>query len=185
MAHVALPDGAPGISGPLRQYPATAQYLLGLAQTLLRGPSSLTPGERETIAAFVSSRNRCVFCTRSHSAAAQHVLDSEGADRCVVENVIAQGPEAAATPKMRALLKIAGKVQEGGRDVTPELVTDARAAGADDQAIHDTVLTAAAFCMYNRCVEGLGTLQPQDAALYDQMGAALAKNGYLRDGKPD
>lgn len=154
MAYVTLPDGLPGISGPLRQFPDTAVHLMGLAETLLRGPSSLTPGERETIAAFVSSRNRCTFCTLSHTAAAQHILDSEGSDRCVVTDIIAEGPQAAATPKMQALLKIAEKVQEGGRGVTLELVDAARAEGADDQAIHDTVLTAAAFCMYNRYVEG-------------------------------
>ena len=185
MAHVPLPEGVPGISGLLRQYPDTAKPLTFLAETILRGPSSLTTGERETIAAFTSSRNQCRFCMMSHTAAARHNLDAEGADRCLVDNVIADGPEAAESPRMKALLAIAGKVQEGGKGVTPDMVARARAEGADDDAIHHAVLIAAAFCMYNRYVDGMGTDQPHDAALYDPMGAALAKHGYMRDGKPD
>ena len=185
MAHVPLPEGLPGISGLLRQYPDTAKPLLLLAETILRGPSSLTIGERETIAAFTSSRNQCRFCTMSHAAAARHNLDAEGADRGVVDNVIADGPEAAASPKMKILLAIAGKVQEGGKGVTPAMVAQARAEGADDDAIHHTVLIAAAFCMYNRYVDGMATDQPYDASLYDQMGAALARHGYSRDGRPE
>lgn len=184
MAHVSLPEGLPGISGLLRRFPETAQPLLLLAETILRGPSSLTIGERETIAAYVSSLNQCRFCRMSHAAAARHNLDAEGADRCIVDTVLTDGSEAAASPKMQALLTIAGKVQEGGKGVTPEMVARARAEGADDDAIHRTVLIAAAFCMYNRYVDGMGTDQPHDAELYDQMGAGLARNGYRRDGLP-
>lgn len=176
MAHISLPEGLPGIMGPLRQYPDTAQHLLGLAQTLLRGPSSLTEAERELIATYVSSQNGCVFCMSSHGAAARCLL---GPDAAVVDQVKADFERAPISEKLKALLVIAGKVQQGGRRVSEMDVARARAAGADDKAIHDTVLVAAAFCMYNRYVDGLATLTPSDPADYERMGAGLARNGYL------
>ena len=180
MAHISLPEGVPGISGPLRQYPETARHLLGLAEALLRGPSSLTPAEREVIATYVSSLNGCVFCASSHGAAARCLL---GPDADIVDQVKADFERAAVSEKLKALLAIAGKVQGGGRRVTEAETARARAAGADDKAIHDTVLIAAAFCMYNRYVDGLATLTPTDPADYEPMGAALARNGYRRDGR--
>ena len=181
MAHIALPENVPGIAGPLRQYPNTATHLLGLAEALLRGPSSLTPAERELIATYVSSQNSCEFCINSHGAAARHLLGPEGD---VVDQVKADFHRAAIGDKLKALLSIAGSVQQGGRLVTEEQVAAARSAGADDQAIHDTVLIAAAFCMYNRYVDGLATLTPTDPAAYAAMGASLAQNGYAR-AEPD
>lgn len=175
MSHIALPDGLPGIAGPMAAYPETAVHLRGLANALLRGPSSLTPGERETIAAYVSSRNQCVFCTRSHAAVAREHL---GEERGLVDAVLSGEAKAVPSLKMRTLLLIADKVRVDGREVTAEDVARAREAGADDKAIHDTVLIAAAFCMYNRYVEGLGTWAPDNQSMYDAMGARLAANGY-------
>lgn len=175
MAHITLPDGVPGIVGPLKRYPETARHLSGLAQVLLRSPSSLTPAEREVIAAYVSSRNDCYFCTHSHAAAARKLL---GPAQALVDQVLGDAQAALVSDKMKALLVIAGKVQQGGRRVTEEDVAHARAAGADDRAIHDTVLIAAAFCMFNRYVDGLATWSPTDPALYEQMGAGLAEHGY-------
>ena len=175
MAHIALPEGLPGISGPLRAYPETAQHLLGLAQTLLRGPSSLSPAEREMIAAYVSNGNECRFCTFSHAAAARELY---GGERNLVDEVLANGQAAPVSAKMKALLAIADKVRQDGRLVMEEDAQSARDAGADDQALHDTVLIAAAFCMYNRYVEGLATTAPQDPDDYKEMGIQLASRGY-------
>jgi uncharacterized peroxidase-related enzyme len=180
MAHVSVAEGMPGISGLLRQYPESAKPLTDLANVLLRDESPLTPGEREMIAAYVSSGNRCVFCHNSHAAAAMHLLDREGSDRALVGQVCTGLDSAPVSEKMRALLRIAGKVREDGKKVLPEDIAAARDAGAEDRAIHDTVLIAAAFCMYNRYVDGLGTFQPPDPADYDRMGAALAEQGYGR-----
>lgn len=177
MAHISLPDGLPGITGPLRQYPETGTHLLRLAQALLRGPSSLTEAERELIATYVSSQNECVFCTSSHGAAARSLL---GPDAGLVGQVQTDFETAPVSEKLRALLVIAGKVQQGGRRVSDADVARARAAGADDKAIHDTVLVAAAFCMYNRYVDGLATFAPMDPAEYARMGEGLARNGYSR-----
>jgi uncharacterized peroxidase-related enzyme len=166
--HVKLPE-LPGIVGLLVQYPQTAGPLNGLADALLRGPSPLTPGERETIAAFVSRRNECAFCSGVHGAVAAHLLPQEG-----------KAPDHAETdPKLRALLAIAEKVRVDGRSVTPADVDLAREHGADDKAIHDTVLIAAAFSMFNRYVDGLATLAPAQPEVYAQHAKNLAEGGYL------
>jgi hypothetical protein len=74
---------------------------------------------------------------------------------------------------------IAGQVQKGGKQVTAEDVEAARQKGAPDLEIHDTVLIATAFCIYNRYVDGLATWQPQDPAMYSSMGEHLATHGYI------
>lgn len=176
MSHIKLPEGAPGIIGPLTQYPDSAKHLSGLAETVLRGPSSLSIADRETIAAFVSSGNECQFCMNSHAAAARHLWG----DQCMVVDQVIENPATAnISKKLRALLAIANKVRRDGRLVTADDISAARGEGADDQAIHDTVLIAAMFCMYNRYVDGLGTAEPSDKSVYRQMGARLATEGYV------
>jgi uncharacterized peroxidase-related enzyme len=176
MAHIQLPEGAPGILGPMIAYPETQTHLSGLAEALLRGPSSLTSAERELIASFVSSRNRCHFCTQSHAAAARVHY---GEKRSVVDEVLDNPDTAPVSAKLKALLTIADKVRRDGRLVEAADVDRARAEGADDKAIHDTVLIAAAFCMFNRYVDGLGTWAPSDPAAYEESGLRLANQGYV------
>jgi uncharacterized peroxidase-related enzyme len=156
--------------------PETAVHLRALAETLLRGPNSLTSAEREAIAAFVSHRNECTFCYLSHRAASAH---HTGGDYGFVDTVTSGSGLAPVSAKLRALLVIAGKVQQGGKLVTSGDVAAARAEGATDVEIHDTVLIAAAFCMYNRYVDGLATWTPADPAAYDPMGKRMATQGYV------
>ena len=147
-----------------------------LEEVLLRGPNTLTPAEREMIAAFVSSRNECHFCQASHSAAAAHHQDGV---YDVVDAVKRDYASAPISPKLKALLTVAARVQESGRHVTADDVQHARDQGATDREIHDTVLIAAAFSMFNRYVDGLATLTPRDHAAYDAMGQRMARDGYL------
>lgn len=176
MAHIALPENLPGISGGFAFRPETAKPMRELAHVLLHEPNSLTPGERELIATYVSSQNDCYFCQTSHGAAAACHLG--GGD--VVMRVKTDFESAPVSPKLKALLAIAGKVQHDGKLVTAEDVERARREGASDVEIHDTVLIAAAFCMYNRYVDGLDTWQPRDDGMYAQMGRHLAEYGYLK-----
>jgi len=176
MPHIALPDGVPGIGAGFAFRPETAKPMRELAHILLHEPSSLTPGERELIASHVSSRNNCHFCYSSHSAAAACHLG----DAALVEKVRLDYANAPISRKLKALLAIAGKVQQDGKLVVSADVEAARNAGATDLEIHDTVLIAAAFCMYNRYVDGLGTWQPDDPAMYAQMGRHLAEHGYTQ-----
>ncbi len=175
MAHIELPEGFPGISGAFTYRPETAKPMRELAHVLLHEPNSLTPGERELIATYVSSRNDCHFCQSSHGAAAACHLG----DASVVEKVKTDFMAAPVSEKLKALLAIAGKVQQDGKLVTAVDVEAARKQGATDIEIHDTVLIAAAFCMYNRYVDGLGTWQPRDPEMYAQMGRHLADEGYM------
>ena len=175
MAHITLPDGLPGIRGPMAFRPETAKPLNELVDVLLRGPHTLSPGERELIATFVSARNDCRYCQTSHGAIAAHHLDG---NEDLVRDVKADPEHAAISEKLKALLVIAGKTAESGRRVTAEDVARARELGATDLEIHDTVLIAAAFCMFNRYVDGLATWAPDDPEFYRQRAAIVAEHGY-------
>jgi uncharacterized peroxidase-related enzyme len=173
MAHIKTGNAYPGILGLLWFKPSTGSALGGLAQAILHGPSGLTSGERELIASYVSRLNDCSFCCDSHSAAAAvHLSDS-----ALVEDVKRDFTSAKISPKMKELLKIAGLVQQSGRKVRAQDVEAARKAGATDEEIHDAVLVAAAFCMFNRYVDGLGTV-PARTSDYKEMGERLAFKGY-------
>jgi uncharacterized peroxidase-related enzyme len=174
MAHIDLPRELPGITAAFAFRPETARPMRELAHILLHEPSTLSPGERELIATYVSARNDCHFCQTTHGAAAAAHLGND----TVVQQVKMDSTQAQITPKLNALLMIAGQVQQGGKHVTRESVAAAREQGASDLEIHDTVLIAAAFCMYNRYVDGLDTWQPQDPDMYRQMGKHLASEGY-------
>jgi uncharacterized peroxidase-related enzyme len=175
MAYINVPEGVPGIRSLVLFRPETGKPLYELAQVLLRGDSPLTEAERELIAAYVSSRNQCGFCMNSHAAAARCLYGEEGS---IVDATLADVEKAPLTGKMQALLTIAGKVQVSGSGVTEADIASAREQGADDREIHDTVLIAASFSMFNRYVDGLGSLTPTDPAVYEEMGRRMAK-GYV------
>jgi uncharacterized peroxidase-related enzyme len=176
MAHISLPEGIPGILGPMAFSPQTAKPLNELADILLRGPNSLAPAERELISTNVSSQNDCYFCQHAHGAVAAYRL---GGDERLIDAVKANFQSAPITDKLKALLAIAGSVQQGGKQVTSEQIERARSEGATDKEIHDTVLIAAAFCMYNRYVDGLATWAPTDPEIYRENGKRLADHGYV------
>jgi uncharacterized peroxidase-related enzyme len=154
----------PEVAGPLGE----------LTDVLLHGPGSLSPGERELIAAHVSALNDCTYCRASHAAiAACHLGDG-----ALVDSVVAS-PESAPIPeKLKALLAVAGRVQQGGHAVRQDDIARARRAGASDLDLHDTVLIAALFCLFNRYVDGLATPTPTDAEGYRQRAAFVAAHGY-------
>ena len=177
MPHIPIAPHLFGIRGLVAFRPDTGRSLYELAEALLVGESPLTRGERETIAAYVSNLNECRFCTDSHASAARHLLGEASA---TVDAVLADGADAPVSAKLKTLLPIAAKVQQGGRTVTDEDVATARAAGATDRDIHDTVLIAAAFAMFNRYVDGLASLIPEDPAAYVEMGRRMAADGYAK-----
>ncbi len=176
MAHIQLPEGLPGIRGAMAFRPETAKPLNELVEILLHGPNSLTPGERELMATYVSTENDCYYCQTIHGAIAAASLNG---DEALVKKVKVDFRNAAISDKLKTLLVIAGQVQKGGKHVTTEVIADAKKAGATDIEIHDTVLIAAAFCMFNRYVDGLGTTQPRDEAMYRERGKRVARDGYV------
>ena len=174
MAHIKVEEGIPGIRSLALFRPETGKPLYELAQVLLRGSSPLTEAERELIAAYVSYRNDCLFCMSSHAAAARCLY---GDQQSLVDEVLKDMQRSPISHKMKTLLNIAGKVQISGKEVTPEDIAAARIGGADDREIHDTVLIAASFSMFNRYVDGLASFTPTDPAIYEEMGKHMA-TGY-------
>lgn len=174
MPHIELPEDIPGVRGLFQVRPEVIGPITALTNTLLHAPNSLTPGERELIAARVSAGNDCLFCRTSHAAIAACHLG----DEALVERVIADPEFSPITPKLKALLAIADRVREGGRSVRDEHVERARQTGATDLEIHDTVLIAAAFCMFNRYVDGLAATTPTDPDSYRERAQHVASHGY-------
>ncbi len=176
MAHIPVEEHLPGVTGLLEFRKDTAEPLRELTQILLRGPSKLTAAERELIATMVSHRNNCTFCATSHAAAADALLGENETSRLMRDDL----SSAPVSEKLRALLVIASQVQQSGRAVTEEAVAAARSHGATDMELHDTVLIAALFCLYNRYVDGLATFAPTNAEYYKGLGERLKTNGYHR-----
>src|SRR5450755_4345508 len=118
MPHITLTEGLPGIRGPMVFSPETTKPLSDLVQVLLTGPHTLTPAEREMIATYVSSQNDCFYCQHCHgSTAAQH-LGGGANEYALIDQIKADFEAAAVSSKMKALLNIAGKVQESGKQVS-------------------------------------------------------------------
>lgn len=176
MPYIPLEAHLPGITGLLEYRKDTAAPIRALTQFLLRGPSTLTEGERELIATVVSHRNQCTFCVTAHTAVADILLGEENTSAKVKKDITS----APVSEKMKALLVIASQVQESGKSVTEGAIQQAKDAGATDIEIHDTVLIAALFCLYNRYVDGLATVTPTDPEFYKCLGKRLKDHGYNR-----
>jgi len=155
--------------------PETATPMGVLTEILLRSKEGLQPAERELIGMYVSYLNDCFYCNHSHGAIACIYL---GGDSELVEQVKRNYTTAAISDKLKSLLAIAAKVQQGGKFVTADDVANAKANGADDKDIHDTVLIAAAFCMFNRYVDGLATTTPTDMDSYPLRAQQIVDKGY-------
>lgn len=177
MPYINLEGQLPGITGLLEFRRDTAEPIRGLTQVLLRGPSTLTEMERELIATRVSAGNHCTFCATAHKAA---VAAYCGGDDSIAREVISDIDQAPVSEKMKALLEIADMVRVSGTAVTKDAVEKAKEKGASDLEIHDTVLIAALFCMYNRYVDGLATSLPPQSSYYDALGERLKTRGYMR-----
>ncbi|HLO57627.1 MAG TPA: carboxymuconolactone decarboxylase family protein [Bacteroidales bacterium] len=175
MPYIPVEEHLPGITGLLEYSPETSGPLRDLTQILLRGPSSLSFGERELIASLISYKNNCRFCYSAHSAVARILTD----DKDLISSILTDIETSPVSEKMKALLQIASLVQISGKSVTASSIERAKSAGATDQEIHDTVLIAALFCLYNRYVDGLNTVTPLNPVFYENLAARISK-GYTR-----
>ena len=176
MPYIAVEEHLPGITGLLEYRKDSAEPIRELTQFLLRGPSTLTEGERELIASIVSHNNACKFCTLAHTAAVELLLGECETAQKVKEDI----ETAPVSEKMKALLTIAKQVQQSGKNVTTQSIDRAKKAGATDIEIHDTVLIAALFCLYNRYVDGLATVTPVDPGFYKGLADRIVHHGYTR-----
>lgn len=175
MAHITVPQELPGIRGLMAFRPETAIHLNHLAEAILRSPSTLTVGERELMATFVSFLNGCHYCQNAHGSLAQHYLnwDNETMDQFKADYLSSD-----ISDKLKSLLSIAASTQQSGKSVSQQQVDEARSKGATDREIHDTVLITAAFCMFNRYVDGLGTEAPLEREFYLGRAKVRAEEGY-------
>lgn len=176
MAYIDLEEGLPGITGLLEYRKDTAKPIRELTQILLRGDSSLSEAERELIAVIVSYRNECTFCATAHTAAADFLLGESSTTASIKKNLDSD----LISPKMQALLKIAARIQKSGRLVSESDVQNARINGATDLEIHDTVLIAALFSLYNRYVDGLAAWTPNNPEFYKTLAERIVNKGYIR-----
>ena len=176
MPNINLENDLPGIRGPMAFRPETARPLNELAEILLRSNNSLPPGERELIGAYVSYLNDCFFCQNVHGALAAHYMQCS---MSFIDEVKNDFQSTSISEKLKALLTIAGSVQKGGKYVTKDQVDKAKNLGATDKEIHDTVLIAASFSMFNRYVDGLATWAPTDREVYVQRAKIRAEEGYI------
>jgi len=175
MAYISLDKTKKGMHSLLTFRPEIAQPLTTLMQTLMRTNVGLTMGERELIATFVSSLNGCYICDSIHGEVAQCLLH---ADFTLIQKVKEDYQEAPVSDKMKTLLTLAKSVQKGGKNVTEEQVALAKNSGATDMEIHDTVLIAALFCMFNRYVDGLGLESNDTVETFRERGKKIAEQGY-------
>lgn len=181
-AHISVQEGIPGIRSLFLFRPETAKPLNEIVEVLLVSESPLTRAEREIIASYVSYLNECKFCCTIHSAIAVELL---GGDAKTVQAVKDNYKTAPISEKLKSLLAIAAKVQNDARAVSDEDVSNARAHGATDIEIHDAVLIAAAFCMYNRYVDGLRAWTPsEDSKMYAERAKLVAEHGYVKINVP-
>jgi uncharacterized peroxidase-related enzyme len=180
MAWIDLQNDLPGIRGPMVYRPDTGAILNDLAEALLHDENnSLSRGDREMIGAYVSSENDCFFCQNVHGAMAQHYYQS---DMPFIDGIKKDFRAANISEKLKSLLAVAGSVQKGGKNVTKDQIDDAKKNGATDREIHDTVLIAAAFSMFNRYVDGLNTWAPDDRQVYVDRAPMRAREGYSQAG---
>lgn len=175
MPHITIPEGLPGIRGPLSLRRDVAKPLAAFMEVLMRDANALSRGERELIATYVSYRNDCFFCENAHGAVAQHYLNC---DVDFIRHVKEDFNNTDLSRKMKSLLAIAASVQRSGKDVTSEQIEKAKKEGATDIEIHDAVLIAAAFCMFNRYTDGLDTWAPTDSRFYIERAPDVAEKGY-------
>lgn len=175
MPHINVDPNLPGIRSLMAFSPETAEPMGMLANLMLRTNEGFSMAEREMIAAYVSYLNDCFYCQQSHGAIAVCYLNG---DKDLVEQVKKDYTQADISDKLKALLSIAGSVQKGGKHVKEDQIENAKELGATDKDIHDTVLIAAMFCMFNRYVDGLASNTPTDLSTYPLRAKQIADHGY-------
>ena len=155
-----------------KTFPATARHLISYHEALMRGPSPLSEGERELIAAYVSGLNACTYCHGIHAVTAQ----AFGADPALIEALVADFDAAPVDDRLRPLLHLARALTRLPAKIVSADFHAIREAGWGDAAIHDTVAVTALFNFMNRYVEGFGLTA--DSAYTELAGRRLHDGGY-------
>jgi len=120
--------------------------LNALTQTVLRGKSEWTVGERELFAAWVSKNNACNFCCGAHSVVASKALGVSVEKGELVD-------DSTLSTKARAMLPFLAKLTKTPDDVTAADLQPARDAGVTEGAIEDAIYVCTVFCIFNRLAD--------------------------------
>ncbi len=146
---------------------------LALAQSVMRGPSDWSVGERELFAAFVARLNRCAFCIPAHVSTASRGLGAQIVEAALDESQTSSRVDA----KVRAALSFVKKLTLAPGDVVPDDVVPLRAAGLSDAAIEDAVRVTVLFNVTNRMADALGVDVPEPEYFARLAGMGM-KRGY-------
>lgn len=150
-------------------------YLVRFTDEVMRGPSPLSPGLRELIGAFVSSRNQCCFCSCAHAPVAARFLGQE-----LVDGVLRDPETSALDSAHKELFRYLSKLTESPAQVTASDINRLKEAGWSEEAIYDALTVAATFKFYNTWNNGAG-VQAMTAADYVHSGNRLVTMGYCMD----
>ena len=138
----------------------------------MRGPSAWSVGERELMAAYVSTVNESAFCIGAHTATASRAYG----DSPRVAAVLADLDSAPIEEPLRATLRMLGTLTAAGR-VSPGEMRAVLATGVTPEQVKDALAVGAAFNTTDRLADAFGfeVLTPDGFAA----GAKyLLKRGY-------
>ena len=155
-----------------KAFPEIGRPILELSEALLRGPSPLSPGERELIAAYVSGLNNCRFCWAVHSAVAEKM----GIPRTQIPDPARHFDTSSVSGNLLPILALARKLTRDPSSLCEQDVSSVAAAGWDSTAVFHVVGITSLLNFMNRFVEGLGirASEAQTAKAAEQ----LAHGGY-------
>jgi uncharacterized peroxidase-related enzyme len=143
----------PGILTCFATHPPLLEHMLGLAQSMLFTDGALDRANKEMLATFVSSRNRCEYCADSHGHSLRMSGGSTGmlaaAITCDVHSELIDSAQS-------ALLVFVQKVTDDSQSITPVDIQALRTAGWSDLQIAEAIHLAALFACFNRVVNAFG-----------------------------
>jgi uncharacterized peroxidase-related enzyme len=154
-------------------HPEIYSHWVRVSEAILRGPSSLTPAQRELIGAYMSSLNSCQYCYGGHRAAAELF----GIAPEAIDGLIQDLATAPIDNKLRPVLAFVKKLT-----LTPTRMTQADAdavfaAGWNEAALHSAIAVWCLFNFMNRLVDGHGT--EADQASFTERGRKHVEMGYV------
>ncbi len=156
-----LPDAAT-LGDVFTAFPDTVAPLMEFHDRLLRGDSPLSVAERELIAAYVSGLNACTFCHDAHRIHAK----AHGIPLDTIDALMADLDSAPVDDRLKPILRYVAKLTQNPSRMTEADAEDVYAAGWNERALFDAVLTCATFNMMNRILEGTGitsySVAPED-----------------------
>jgi uncharacterized peroxidase-related enzyme len=145
--------------------------ILDFAQNILREDSFLSPADREFIAAFTSSLNKCKFCTGSHKVFAESV----GANSEELENATNGNYEG---HRLQAILDYVKKLTLSPSSLTKSDVDNVISSGFSENELKDAIVVCAAFNFFNRVVEGHGI--QENSQTWNESSKMILEFGYNR-----